>query len=141
MIFIYMDPIIKLLKYEDMYKGEDTHNILVNIKDRFRKQIFFNDMFYNKDIYNGIFIQNVRGIDDIVRRPDHSFDIELRLETLKHQKKIFGKTGVCVDTGVYIKCDTKEDYDDFIKTFLKGIPEERHCEYMFLVDGNKYDVL
>ena len=141
MIIIYMDPIIKLLKYEDMYKGENTHTILVNIKDRFRKQIFFNDMFYNKDIYNGIFIQNVRSVDDIVRRPDHSFDIMLNIKKFTQQKKIFGKTGVCVDTGVYIKCDTKEDYDDFIKTFLKGIPEERHCEYMFLVDGNKYDVL
>lgn len=136
-----MDPAIKLLKYEDIYKGEDTHNILVNIKDRFQKQIFFNNMFYNNDTHNGMSIRNVKNVEDIVRCADHSFDIILKLDTFKLQKKIFGQNGVCVNTGVYITCDTKEDYNDFVKTFLKGVPEERHCEYTFLLDGNTYEVL
>ena len=52
---------------------------------------------------------------------------------LKKQNAIFDNGFRVYNDGLYIKCDNEEDFLDFKESFLRGIPEERRCEYDLLL--------
>ena len=133
MMVLYFNPIIKLLKNEDFYRGMGTYDIKKDISERLRKYIFYNKLYYNSSSHNGTFIRYVTDVSDVKRTEDGLFNIYFSTSTFKKQNAIFDNGFRVYNDGLYIKCDNEEDFLDFKESFLRGIPEERRCEYDLLL--------
>ena len=136
MIPVYITPALDLLKHEDMYKKENTHTILRDIQKRLMAPIFYNRLFYNESMHNGIFIRRVKEISSCDRTEDGLFNINIRVPKYERQRRVFNDEFRLYKDGLYIVYDKQEEYDDFRHDFLRRIPKERHCEYDMLLEIN-----
>ena len=88
-MLLYFNPIIKLLKNEDFYRGMGTYDIKKDISERLRKYIFYNKLYYNSSSHNGTFIRYVTDVSDVKRTEDGLFNIYFSTSTFKKTECYF----------------------------------------------------